>query len=170
MPPQSRASRVASGAMMSTVRAPAMVRANTSRPEVVGAEPVRRARRLRASSSASGAVGLCVMNVEKRAMKTQKSTMMRPIMKVGLRSSALIEVAPLALLLGRRSGVGLELLLLGRCRREAPARACAAASARSSSISGSAPSSHGLVAQVGIRAERGCAVVVHLSRPSGCAG
>ena len=32
MPPQSRASRVASGAMMSTVRAPAMVRANTSRP------------------------------------------------------------------------------------------------------------------------------------------
>ena len=30
------------------------------------------------------------MNVEKRAMKTQKSTMTRPIMKVGLRSSALM--------------------------------------------------------------------------------
>ena len=39
---------------------------------------------------ASWAVGLCVMDVEKSAMKTQNSTMMRPIMKVGLRSSALI--------------------------------------------------------------------------------
>ena len=36
------------------------------------------------------AVGLCVMNVENSAMKTQNSTMMRPTMKVGLRSSALI--------------------------------------------------------------------------------
>ena len=37
-----------------------------------------------------GGVGLCVMNVEKSAMKTQKSTMTRPTMKVGLRNSALI--------------------------------------------------------------------------------
>ncbi len=87
MPPQSRASTVASGAMMSTVRAPAMVRAKTSRPrssvpnQCAGLGDCREA-------IASCAKGSCVMNVEKAAMKTQKSTMMRPTMNVGLRSSA----------------------------------------------------------------------------------
>ena len=35
------------------------------------------------------AVGSCVKCVEKTAMTTQKSTMSRPVMKVGLRRSAL---------------------------------------------------------------------------------
>ena len=88
MPPQSRASTVASGAMMSTDRAPAIVRANTSRPrssvpnQCAGLGACR-------ELAASCAVKLCVTNPENSAMKTQNRTMTRPIMNVGLRSRAL---------------------------------------------------------------------------------
>ena len=90
MPPHSSARMVASGAMMSTVRAPAMVRANTSRPrssvpnQCAGLGDF-------SDAKASWANGSWVMTVEKSAMKTQKSTMTRPIMNVGLRRRALIK-------------------------------------------------------------------------------
>ena len=76
---------MASGAMMSTVRAPASVRANTSRPRssvpnqwaALGAFKV---------AKALTTFGSCVRDLEKRAMTIQKSTMMSPVMNVGLRS------------------------------------------------------------------------------------
>src|SRR5665647_123446 len=77
MPPQRRARMVASGAMMSTVRAPARVRASTSRPrssvpiQCAALGPFR-------TCIALTSVGLCVRYVEKSAMKTQKSTRTRP--------------------------------------------------------------------------------------------
>ena len=80
---------VASGAMMSTVRAPAIVRANTSRPRSSVPNQCAGLGDLR-DCMAFWANGSCVMKVEKSAMKTQKSTMIRPVMNVGLRSSALI--------------------------------------------------------------------------------
>ena len=82
-----QASRVASGAMMSTVRAPAMVRAKTSRPR--SSVPNQWAPLGRTEdASAVDVVGPCVTWVENSAMNTQNSTMTRPAMKVGLRSSA----------------------------------------------------------------------------------
>ena len=78
---------MASGAMTSTDRAPAIVRASTSRPRSSVPNQCAALGACRVAA-ASTSVGLCVMYVEKSAMKTQKSTMMRPVMNVGLRSSA----------------------------------------------------------------------------------
>ena len=87
MPPQRSAISVARGAMTRTVRAPAMVRANTSRPRSSAPNQCAALGACRTAAT-STSVGLCVKDVEKSPMKTQMRTMMRPTMKVGLRSSA----------------------------------------------------------------------------------
>ena len=83
------------------------------------------------------------------------------------------EVAPLPLLLGRGRRVRLQLVLLPRRWSRPAARAsaaAAAASARSSIISGSAPSSIASLRRSGSGSERGVALLVHVTRPSGSAG
>ena len=74
--------------MMSTVRAPAIVRANTSRPRSSVPDQWEPSGALRMAPL--GVVGLWVTCVEKSAMVIQKTTTARPTRKVGVRKSELM--------------------------------------------------------------------------------
>ena len=170
MLPQSRASRVASGAMMSTVRAPAMVRAKTSRPR---SSVPNQCDGLGACSEfrASWAVELWVMDVEKSGHEHPEQHDDEADHEGGAAQQRPDEVAPLALLLGGRCRVGLEPLLLpGAGAGQLGFPAGRGGVGAELDHLGVGAELHGLLAEVGLGAERGVAFVVHVSRPSGSAG
>ena len=104
-------------------------------------------------SMAFCAYGSCVMNVEKSAMKTQKSTMIEADHERRAAQQRADEVAPLPLLLGRRRGVGLS-TAPGACRAGSSAsRADGGVGAQLQHL-GVVAELADAVLEVGVRAER----------------